>query len=252
MPVKHMRDNKQGFRDPSEQNILYKTVTLQVPHTPSDTVVGWNMYHEQDGTDRPTILFFHENSGNLGLRLDLFSVLYHEFDCDVIAFAYRGYSDSHLEAGRPHEETLKEDAVVIMDYLERNHRKEKRLFLFGRSLGGGPGIYAAARDPDLFEGIILENTFTNMSDVCDDVFYIIKYFKWLVLDLHWDNISVVRTLKTPILLIAGEKDQITPAHHSERLYEAATQSQLRRLYLVPEGRHHDTWKVGGQAWKAQI
>jgi len=49
-----------------------------------------------DGSFRNTVVFFHENAGNLGLRLDYFSMLYHDLGFNVIAFAYRGSSDSVL------------------------------------------------------------------------------------------------------------------------------------------------------------
>jgi len=76
-----------------------------VPDCPDDVIQGWLMSHKDsshdtalyfDGTLRKTVVFFHENAGNLGLRLDYFSYLYHEMGYNVIAFAYRGYSDSHL------------------------------------------------------------------------------------------------------------------------------------------------------------
>ena len=60
----------------------------------------------EDGSKRPTILFLHENAGNLGLRMDYFNTLYHELGYNVLAFAYRGYSDSTLQAGFPSESSL--------------------------------------------------------------------------------------------------------------------------------------------------
>ena len=57
--------------------------------------------------DRRLVVFFHENAGNLGLRLDYFQTLYHEVNCDILAVAYRGYSAS---SGIPSEEGIKEDA----------------------------------------------------------------------------------------------------------------------------------------------
>jgi hypothetical protein len=61
-------------------------------HTDSENDSSLNT----DGSVRNTVVFFHENAGNLGLRLDYFSMLYHEMGLNVIAFAYRGYSDSTL------------------------------------------------------------------------------------------------------------------------------------------------------------
>jgi hypothetical protein len=60
-----------------------------------------------DGTPRKTVVFFHENAGNLGLRLDYFSMLYHDMGLNVVSFAYRGYSDSILQAGFPSENSIK-------------------------------------------------------------------------------------------------------------------------------------------------
>jgi pimeloyl-ACP methyl ester carboxylesterase len=42
-----------------------------------------------------------------------------------------------------------------------------KLFLIGRSLGGAVAAYAASLDPNLFDGLILENTFTSISDMVD-------------------------------------------------------------------------------------
>ena len=47
-----------------------------------------------NGEVRNTVVFFHENAGNLGLRMDYFTLLYHELGFNILAFAYRGYSDS--------------------------------------------------------------------------------------------------------------------------------------------------------------
>lgn len=85
------------------------------------------MYHEnsetdsaqnQDGSERNTVIFFHENAGNIGLRMDYFSMLYHEMGFNVLAFAYRGYSESALEAGSPNEEVLKQDARAIVTFTQ--------------------------------------------------------------------------------------------------------------------------------------
>ena len=55
---------------------------------------------------RRLVVFFQENAGNLGYRLDYFSTLYKENDTDVVAVAYRGYGAS---TGKPSEAGLKLD-----------------------------------------------------------------------------------------------------------------------------------------------
>ena len=60
------------------------------------------------------VVFFHENAGNIGLRLAYFQHLYHELGVDILAFAYRGYSES---TGTPTEAGLKSDAHAMMKYV---------------------------------------------------------------------------------------------------------------------------------------
>ena len=64
--------------------------------------------------DRRLLVFFHENAGNIGLRLDYFQTMYHLANCDVLSIAYRGYSDS---TGKPSEDGLKKDGDAIMRFV---------------------------------------------------------------------------------------------------------------------------------------
>lgn len=124
-----------------------------MPDSPDDVIQGWHMIHvdsdhdsakNTDGTPRSTIVFFHENAGNLGLRLDYFNMLYHDMGHNILAFAYRGYSDSKLKSGFPNEVILKQDARLIVQYLKEHKNPNQPLFLVGRSLGGAVAAYAAA------------------------------------------------------------------------------------------------------------
>ena len=52
------------------------------------------MYHESNTRNKDTVIFMHENAGNIGLRLDYFELIYHNLDVNIVAVAYRGYSKS--------------------------------------------------------------------------------------------------------------------------------------------------------------
>jgi fermentation-respiration switch protein FrsA (DUF1100 family) len=67
---------------------------------------GWLMTSETTPPsfkDKDTIVFMHENAGNIGLRLDYFEHICNNVGCNVLAIAYRGYSKSQ---GTPTEEGL--------------------------------------------------------------------------------------------------------------------------------------------------
>lgn len=101
------------------------------------------------------------------------------------------------------------------------------MFLIGRSLGGAVATYAASLQPELFEGLILENTFTSISDMVDTLFYFVGYFKFLILKIDWDSKSLLSTQKLPMLIITGDQDELVPAIQSKHLFDAAKISYFR-------------------------
>lgn len=207
----------------------------------------------EDGTTRNTVIFFHENAGNIGLRLDYFSMLYHEMGFNVVAFAYRGFSDSALEKGFPNEKSLKNDAKTIVEYTRNEIKKNNEpLFLIGRSLGGAVATYTASLDPSLFDGIILENTFTSIPDMVDVIFYFVGYFKALILRIDWDTKSLLAVQKLPMLIITGDQDELVPAIMSKQLFDVAKMSYFRQLYVVEGGSHNDTWRVGSTTYRDRL
>jgi len=65
------------------------------------------------------------------------------------------------------------------------------LFAIGRSLGGAVAAYAALIEPEVLDGLVLENTFTSIPDMVDNLFYLVGYFKPLVLRIKWDTRQIV-------------------------------------------------------------
>lgn len=51
--------------------------------------------------------------------------------------------------------------------------------------------YAALIEPEVFDGLILENTFTSIADMVDSLFYFVGYFKPLILRIKWDTKQIV-------------------------------------------------------------
>lgn len=49
---------------------------------------------QDDFKNKDTVVFFHENAGNIGLRLDYFELLCKHVGVNVLCIAYRGYSSS--------------------------------------------------------------------------------------------------------------------------------------------------------------
>jgi fermentation-respiration switch protein FrsA (DUF1100 family) len=65
---------------------------------------------------------------------------------------------------------------------------------------------------------------------------------WLLSD-RYASAARVAQLTVPLLVIAGDRDQIGPAALSRRLYDAAAAS--RRFVLVPGADHNDAALLNG-------
>ena len=244
VPIRYTHENPAGYHSPDDRKMNYQDVELDRGH--GVVLRGWYMKHlGADPRSRRLIVFFHENAGNLGLRLDYFQQLYHVLGVDILAFAYRGYSDS---TGEPTEEGLKSDAHAIMKYvkdrLADTYVDKGGIFLLGRSLGGAVATEALTDDSkSMIDGIILENTFTSIPDMVDHIFVLVRYVKGLILRIGWNTVDLVPDITAPIFFVTGKEDEIVPYEQTIQLYDAATSARFKDLFVVEEGTHNDTWSV---------
>ena len=123
---------------------------------------GWLMTSgSKNYKDKDTIVFLHENAGNIGLRLDYFEHVCNNIGCNILSVAYRGYSKSE---GMPSEEGLQMDGRAIADFCAKTALFDnERVFLLGRSLGGAVAVHILVDSARVFKGAIIENTFTGIS-----------------------------------------------------------------------------------------
>ena len=166
-----------------------------------------------------TLIFFHGNAGNIGSRLPNIDILVKTLNCNVLILAYRGYGHSE---GKPSEEGLKLDAEATLEYaLNRPDIDTSRLFVFGRSLGGAVAAQLAMNKGAFLKGIILENTFTSISDMVDQLMPLVAIFKRFIQKIFYPTIDRIGKISCPILFIRGMKDEIVPCDHTKRLKEKA-------------------------------
>lgn len=189
--------------------------------------------------ETPTIVYFHGNAGNISHRLVSVRELYTCVNCNVLLVSYRGYGCSE---GEPTEEGLKLDAEAAIEYLKtRKDINVQNIFVFGRSLGGAVALSLIPKYQQDIRGIIIENTFTNISDMIDVLMPYLKFVKWLSRN-QWRNDEMVTKMKVdkPILFLAGQKDELVPPRMMVKIYQRCT-SKLKSLKLFPNGTHNETW-----------
>lgn len=165
-----------GYRNPKELGMNYEDVHI----TCKDKVVlhGWFVKANASPKLCRTIIFFHGNAGNIGARNPNIEVLVKRLNSNVLIIDYRGYGKSE---GTPSEEGLKLDAEASLEFaLSREDVNNDRIYLFGRSLGGAVAAELGMNKSNSLKGIILENTFTSIAEMVDQLMPMVAMFKKLI------------------------------------------------------------------------
>jgi len=172
---------------------------------------------------KATILYSHGNGEDLGSIRETLKLL-NQLGFNVLAYDYPGYG---LSKGDPSEAHTYVAAQAAYDYLTAELRiPAECIFLYGRSLGGGPSVELARRNP--VGGIILEGAFVSAFRVKT---------RWQM--LPWDkfeNLKKLKELHCPILVIHGTHDHTVPFWHGKALYDASPQEKMK---LWVEGAGHN-------------
>ena len=80
-----------GYQHPGQRNIPYEDVHITTPD--GEKIHGWFIpAPHQRASSAPTLLFCHENAGNIGARMDEFQQLHRRLGINLLAFDYREYS----------------------------------------------------------------------------------------------------------------------------------------------------------------
>ena len=104
----------------------------------------------------------------------------------------------------------------LITWLNKKKVKNNKIILYGESLGTGVAIEMAKKD---YNSIILESPFTSIENSAK-IYYPYLPVKFLLKD-RFDSINKIKMVKTPILIMHGEKDDIVPFSMGKELYEKA-------------------------------
>src|SRR5690606_29084462 len=94
-------------------------------------------------------------------------------------------------------------------------------------------------------GVVLSSTFTTVAEA---------WRRWARIPLpkrFFNNLSAVRSLSVPVLVIHGRGDEVIPFEHGKRLYEAASQPK-RCLWMAGVGHNDDFAALLGERYWEKI
>ena len=188
------------------------------------------------------ILFLHGNAGNASHRLPNAALLA-GLGAHVLVPDYRGYG---LSSGTPSERGVYADARAALAWLlDERDLAERRIVVFGRSLGGAVAV-DLAQQRDL-AGVILESTFSSVSDAADQL---LGPPLGLTLRGRFDSAAKISGVRVPLLFIHGERDNVIPIALGRRLYELAPEP--KSWTSLANAGHNDTVELGGRAYLERI
>ena len=248
------RLNPKGYKNPKEIGVEYENVNFKTQD--GVKLNAWLMFSSVDSKNAPTLLYFHGNAGNIGLRMPNYKELVQRCKANVFAVEYRGYGDSE---GEPSERGLTLDGVAAWKYLltRSDVIDTSNIVIFGRSLGGAVAIHLASilqneskkSDEEIRpSALLLENTFTSVQEMAIQLFPLLRATSCIMdrlLENKWQNIDRIENVNCPILFLSGAKDNIVPPSHMKRLYELASSNRNSsssnnvKMKIFPNSGHND-------------
>ncbi|MCO6386045.1 alpha/beta hydrolase [Aliihoeflea sp. 40Bstr573] len=185
---------------------------------------------------KPLIVYFPDRLGDIIYKPRHLTAIAEE-GYGLLLTGYRGYGGN---PGLPSETMLYADASAMMERIAVDDLAPSGVIIYGYSMGTGVASYVAARAETL--GLVLEAPFTTFGDAVRQQFSQVP--EWLV-RTKFDTRSRIGNVDAPILILAGGKDQITPARFAERL--ASINADHASLVVVPDGNHLNLIRKGGAA-----
>ena len=173
------------------------------------------------------VFFLHGNAGNLASWF-VNAEFYRRANFDLVMLDYRGYGKS---SGRIESEAqLHADVRAVWREVAPRYAG-KRAVLYGRSLGTALAASLAAElQPDL---TMLVSPYTSMQAMAR------QHYPWVpaaLLRYPLRTDEHLARVRSPVLLLHGDRDELIPLAHSEALLKMAPHA---RLHVVHGGGHND-------------
>jgi fermentation-respiration switch protein FrsA (DUF1100 family) len=226
-------------RTPRDIGLNYRNIDFTAPD--GVRLNGWFVPHAEAHS---TLIWFHGNAGNIGHRVENLKLLHDKVKANVFIFDYRGYGRSQ---GKATEEGTYLDGEAALAFVrEQLAIDASRIILFGRSLGAAVAAEMAVRFAN--QAVILESPFVSIRELARAVFPFLPV--GALLQTRYDVVEKIRRIKTPLLVLHGDRDEIVPFAHGETVFDAAPQP--KKFYKIAGAGHNDTYIVGGNRYFQEL
>lgn len=247
---------------PSDHGASYEVVTFVTED--GLRLTGWLIAPQQHRKRAPGVIICHGQGANKSDFTEL-AVSLSRRGYVVLTFDFRAHGES---AGRRsslgyHEQ--KDIAAAYRFLTARQGVDKERIGIFGFSLGGASAILAAA-GTGAFKAVVADSAFASLRDQAREAitgFYHLPSFPFLPLAVMGYEIYfqtsvsriapeavIGRLAPRPVLIIAGEGDDLIPAENGHRLYRSA--SEPKELWIIPVAGHGYTVAAAGPEYEKRV
>eukprot|EP00927_Polykrikos_kofoidii_P075283 TRINITY_DN71404_c0_g1_i1.p1 TRINITY_DN71404_c0_g1~~TRINITY_DN71404_c0_g1_i1.p1 ORF type:complete len:369 (-),score=47.59 TRINITY_DN71404_c0_g1_i1:132-1112(-) len=176
------------------------------------------------------IFYLHSNAEDIGKSYSFCNVVREQFQVHVLAVEYPGYGI--CPGGPATADSVTENAFAVFRFVrEVLQWPTDSIKIFGRSIGTGPAISLAVQYK--VSGLILVAPFMSIKELLNDTVGMLSYF----VEERFPSKDRMHLIRSPALIIHGQKDSLIPCKHGAALYELC---RSRKLLVCPEDMQHNT------------
>lgn len=175
--------------------------------------------------DSKGIVFYnHGNADNLQ-RWGRHATDFTKLGYDVFFYDYRSFGKS---SGKFSEQVILNDAVFLFDKIKAKYT-EKKIIIYGRSLGTGVATYVAKNRKA--DALILETPYHNMAYVGRSWLPFVPFEKFM--KYKFPSNEWIKDVVMPIAIFHGTKDAVVPYSSGEKLSKIVD----CKLIKIENGKH---------------
>ncbi|MBO6548302.1 MAG: alpha/beta fold hydrolase [Rhizobiales bacterium] len=190
-------------------------------------------WYAKAAPNKPTLLFFHGNGGNVANREEKFRQLMAE-GYGVFMLGYRGFGGSE---GKPSEEAFVKDAFLAYDYLrETIGLNETQIVIYGESIGTSVATQLAARVEA--KALVLEAPMSSVTAVAQSRYPYLRVRPFL--RDRFESDRHIASISMPLLIVHGKEDQVIPLEFGKALFEAAIEP--KQMEVIEGAGHNDLYE----------
>lgn len=178
--------------------------------------------------NKPILIYFHGN-GIHALHGHDRAFYFAKGGYGFVLAEYPGYGGND---GTPTEKSLYATARALINKVKTQYPQHE-IILYGESIGSGVATQMATEFKP--KALILEAPFTSVTEVAQRKFFFAPVF--LLLRHRFDNMSKIKDINAPLLIIHGMKDNIIHSRYGQKLYEAA--NEPKQFRSIENAGHND-------------